>query len=59
MSEKDSDPTLQGHPAAPSRGLRQKFAFAQPINYSRRRMAIPEECEISQKTQVAPFQIAP
>jgi hypothetical protein len=58
MSEKDSDPTLQGHPTAPSRGLRQKFAFAQPTNYNRRRITIPEECEISQKTQVAPLQIA-
>jgi len=33
MSKKDSDPTLRGHPGAPSRGLRQKTAFAQPINY--------------------------
>jgi hypothetical protein len=28
MSERDSDPTLQGHPGASSFGLRQKSAFA-------------------------------
>jgi hypothetical protein len=49
---------LQGHPGAPSRGLRYKSAFAQPINYSGRRVAIPEECEINQKSQIAPVQIA-
>jgi hypothetical protein len=57
-SEKDSDPTLQGHPRAPSLGLCQKSAFAQPINYRGRGTAIPEECEILQKTQIAPLQIA-
>jgi len=56
-SQKDGDPTLQGHPAAPSLGRRQKSAFAQPVNYSGRGTAIPEECEIPQKTQVAPLQI--
>jgi len=56
-SQKDGDPALQGHPPAPSLGLRQKSAFAQPINYSGRRAAIPEECEIPQKSQVAPLQI--
>ena len=56
--EKDNDPTLQGHPGAASLGFRQKSAFAQPINYNRRGAAIPEECKISQKTQIAPLQIA-
>ena len=33
VSEKSSDPTLQGHPtAAPIGGLHQKSAFAQPFN---------------------------
>jgi hypothetical protein len=36
MSQKDSDPTLQGHPGAPSLGLGYKSAFAQPINHSGR-----------------------
>jgi hypothetical protein len=43
----------------PRPGLRQKSAFAQPINYSGSGTAIPEECKISQKSQVAPVQIAP
>ena len=53
VSAKDSDPTLQGHPWAASRGLRQKSAFAQPINYSGRRVVIPEECKITQNSQIA------
>ena len=52
-SEKDSGPTLQGHAAAEMGGLRHKATFAQPINNNRRRIAIPEECEITQKTQIA------
>jgi hypothetical protein len=55
-SKKNSDPTLQGHSGAPSLGLRQKSAFAQPINDSRRRAAISEQCEIPQKTQIAALQ---
>jgi len=57
MSEKDSDPTIQGYPPAPSRGLRQKSAFAQPINYSGRGTVIPEECKITQNSQIAHVQI--
>jgi len=49
MSQENSHPTLQGHPGAPSRGLCQKSAFANPIDDSGRRAAIPEECKISQK----------
>jgi hypothetical protein len=56
-AQQDSDPTPQGHAKTPSRSLRQKSAFAQPINYSGRGTAIPEECEIPQKTQIAPLQI--
>jgi hypothetical protein len=47
LSEKDSDPTLQGHARAQAEGLRHKSAFEQPINYSGRGTAIPEHCEIS------------
>jgi len=56
-SEKDSNPTVQGDPGASSLGLRQKSALTQPINYGGRGTAIPEECEIPQKTQIAPLQI--
>jgi hypothetical protein len=56
MAKKNSEPTLQGHPCAPSLGLRQKSPFAQPINYSGRGAAIPEESKISQKSQVTPLQ---
>ena len=59
VSAKESGPTLQGHSGAASLGLRQKSAFAQPTNYSGRGTAIPEECKISQKSQIAPVQIAP
>jgi hypothetical protein len=52
-----SDPTLQGHSGGPSRGLRQKSAFARPVNCNGRRAAIPEECEIFQETQIARLQI--
>jgi hypothetical protein len=58
ISEKDGNPTLQRHPDAPTVSLRQKSTFAQPINHCRRRKAIPEQCEISQTTQIAPLQIA-
>jgi hypothetical protein len=53
VSAKDSDPTLRGHPRTPSPSLRQKSAFAQPINYNRRRVAIPEERK-SLKTRRSP-----
>jgi hypothetical protein len=43
--------------ALTSDGLRQKSALAQTINYNGRGMAISEECEIPQKTQIAPLQI--
>jgi len=58
VSAKDSNPTLRGHSRAPSPGLRQKSAFAQAVNYNGRRVAILEKCKISQKTQIAPLQIA-
>jgi hypothetical protein len=56
--KKDSDPTLRGHPRAPSPGLREKSAFPQPINYNGRRVAISEESKITQDSQIAPLQIA-
>jgi hypothetical protein len=55
-SEKDSHPTLDSHTGATS-GLRQKSAFAQPINYNGRRVVIPEECKITQNPQVTYTQI--
>jgi hypothetical protein len=33
-SQTDGDPTLQGHPAAPSLGLCQKSALAQTVSYN-------------------------
>jgi len=54
VSAKDSEPTLQRHPFAPAGSNRHQSMIAQPINYNGRRIAIPEECEIPQKTQVAP-----
>jgi hypothetical protein len=39
-------------------GSRQKPAFAQPVNDNGRRVAIPEGCEISQNSQIAPMQTA-
>jgi len=41
-----------------SAGPRQKPAFAEPVNDNGRGIAIPEECEISQNSQIAPTQIA-
>jgi hypothetical protein len=58
VSEKDSDPTLQRHSGAMAGGPCQKSAFVKPINYKGRRPSIPEECEIPQKTEIAPLQIA-
>ena len=52
---KDSDQTLQRHPFAPAGSGRQQSMIAQPIHYNGRRIAIPEECEIPQKTQTAPL----
>jgi hypothetical protein len=57
MSENDSGPTLQGHPAAPSRSLRQKSTFAQAINYIGRWVFIPEECKIIQRMQITHMQV--
>jgi hypothetical protein len=57
MSENDSGPTLQGHPGAPSLSLRQKSTFAQAINYSGRRVSIPEECKINQSLQITHMQV--
>jgi hypothetical protein len=56
VSAKDSEPTLQGHPGTPSAG-RQKSAFTQPVNYNGRRAVIPEECKITQKSQIALVEI--
>src|SRR5215475_4088871 len=42
LSEKDRHPTLLRHPETFSRRLRQKPAFARPINDTGRRVAIPE-----------------
>ena len=50
---KDSELTLQRHPFAPAGSNRHQSMIAQPINYNGRRIAIPEECEILQKTQIA------
>jgi hypothetical protein len=50
---KDSEPALQGHPGTPMAGLRQKSAFAQPINHSRREIASLKECKTIQKSQIA------
>jgi hypothetical protein len=47
LSEKDSDPTLQGDARAHADGLRHKSAFAEPINYSGSGTAISEQCEIT------------
>jgi hypothetical protein len=57
MSEKDSDPTLQGHSAGPPGGLDQKSAFAQPINRTERGASNPAECDITQSSQIAHVQI--
>jgi hypothetical protein len=57
MSANNSKPTLQGHPWAASSGLRQKSAFAQPINYNGRRVVIPEERKITQNSQITDVQI--
>jgi hypothetical protein len=58
LSKQNSEPTLQRHPVAPSRGLCQKSTLAQPINYSGSGAAISEQCEISQAAQIARLQIA-
>jgi hypothetical protein len=58
MSEKDSDPTLQGHPAAkPTGGLHQKSALAQPFNRTEMGADSPAECDITQNSQIAHVQI--
>jgi hypothetical protein len=57
-SAEHSNPTFHGHPGAPALGLRQKPAFAQPINYNGRRVAISEECKTAQSSQIANVQIA-
>jgi len=49
----DSEPTLQRHPFAPAGSNRHQSMIAQPINHSGRWIAIPEECEIPQKAQIA------
>jgi hypothetical protein len=50
----DSEPTLQRHPFAPAGSNRHQSMIAQPINHSGRWIAIPEECKIPQKAQIAP-----
>src|SRR5262249_51117974 len=54
ISEKDSDPTLQGHPAAwRTGGLHEKSAFAQPFNLIETGADSPAECDITQTSQMA------
>src|SRR5262249_52974497 len=54
ISEKDSDPTLQGHPAARrTGGLHEKSAFAQPFNLIEPGADSPAECDITQTSQIA------
>jgi hypothetical protein len=50
---KESNPTLHGHPLASEASNRHQSLIAQPINHNGRRIAIPEEREIAQKTQIA------
>jgi hypothetical protein len=58
VSEKSSDPTLQGHPtAAPIGGLHQKSAFAQPFNRTGMGARSPAECDITQNSQIAHVEI--
>jgi len=57
-SKKNGDQTLQRHPESQAGASRQKPAFAQPANDNGRRVAIPEGCEISQNSQIAPMQTA-
>jgi hypothetical protein len=53
MSAKDSEPTLQRHPFSAAGSNRHQSMIAQPINYNGRQIAIPAECKITQKTQMA------
>jgi hypothetical protein len=50
---KDSEPTLQRDPFAPAGSNRHQSMIAQSINYNGRQIAIPAECKITQKTQMA------
>jgi hypothetical protein len=56
LSEKDSDPTLQGHAGAPSFGPREKSALAQATDY-KGRWTITLERKINQNSQIAHMQI--
>jgi hypothetical protein len=58
VSEKGSDPILQGHPTAkPISGLHQKSALAQPVNRIGRGAGSPAECDITQNSQIAHVEI--
>ena len=58
ISETDSDPTLQGHPAAgPPGGPHQKSALAQPLNRTEREADSRAECDITQNSQIAHVEI--
>jgi len=58
MSDRDSDPTLQGHPAAwPTGGLHWKSAFARLFNLTETGAGSPAECDITLNLQIAHVQI--
>jgi hypothetical protein len=57
ISEKDSDPTRQGHTARPPGGLHQKSTLAQPHSLIKRGAGNPAECDIAQTSQIALAQI--
>jgi uncharacterized protein YwlG (UPF0340 family) len=59
ISEKDSDPTHQSHPASRPGGRRQKSTFAQPLNLIEiGAVKAPAGCDIAQSSQIAHAQIS-
>jgi hypothetical protein len=54
--EKNSNPTGRCHSAKSSRGLRQKSAVEEPVNYHRGG-PVPVKCKTPQRAQVARVQI--
>ena len=57
MTEKNSDPTAQGHPVAASIGLHKKSAITKPLSVNGSGVVNPAECEMTQNPQIAPVQI--
>lgn len=58
ISEKDSDPTRQSHPASPPGGRRQKSTVAQPLNLIEiGAVKASAGCDIAQSSQIAHTQI--